>query len=171
VTILRLTRDEAWRQVTEGDAGTPERLAGWRSVRPLDDPGGLLRRLRARARRPPRGLFREAARQGFLAAYEDLGKLRNAVEARDRDEAREMAIWFTGGAMLILFSLNDFVPSTDRRLGIDVRRFGRLGSMIRALRYRDLPLRRTSDLAESIWRGLLVQAARRGVDLPPARGR
>jgi len=37
---------------------------------------------------------REAARRGFFGTYEDYGKLLNALEARDADEGREMAIWF-----------------------------------------------------------------------------
>jgi kanamycin nucleotidyltransferase len=165
VTLLRLTRHEARRQVTKGDAGTPERLAGWRPVRALYDPTGFLGRLRARAQRPSKELFREAVREGLLGTYEDLGKLRNAFEAGDPEEAREMAIWFTGGALSILFCLERFVPTTDRRLFIEAKRFGAIGLAIRRLRYEDLPIQRMSVLTESTWKGLRERAARQGVEL------
>jgi len=94
VSLLQLTRDEAAKEVRGYSWNLPEALSGWRSVQELYDPSGLLRRLRDRSLRPRAHQFREAARRGFFGTYEDYGKLLNALEARDADEGREMAIWF-----------------------------------------------------------------------------
>lgn len=132
-------------------------------MRPLYDPRGLLRSLRARSRRPTPAQFREAARRALLETYEDLGKLRNAVAAGDAAEAREMAIWFTGGAMGLLFDLEGHVLRTGRRAFIDVRQFAPVGEMMCDLRYRGHSLAAASRLAESIWADLLLRARRRGI--------
>src|SRR3989475_5360484 len=103
-------------------------------MRPLYDPSGLLSRLKKKAKHPSREQFRQAARRAFLETYEDLGKLRNAVDANDADEAREMAIWYSGGAMGLLFDLNCHVLRTGRRAFIEIRRYGAVGDAIRRLR-------------------------------------
>src|SRR2546425_10942269 len=94
VTILQQTPEESREEAIGPHPGLNVSLGGWRSLRPLYDPSGLLTRLRAQARRPASRSFRQAARLHFLEAYEDLGKLWDAIESGDGDEAREMAIWF-----------------------------------------------------------------------------
>jgi len=165
VTYLPLTPDEARAEVLGAEPDLSGRLGGWRSLRPLHDPHGLLRRLRARAHRPPMSQFREAARRGLLGAYEDLGKLRNAAEAKDPDEMREMAIWFSGAAADILFCLERFVPLIHRREFVDVRRFGRTGRSICALRYENVSIAQRRKLAESVWNSLTRKATRQGIDV------
>lgn len=165
VTYLRLTPDEARAEVYGGEPDLSGRLAGWRSLRPLHDPDGFLRRLRARAGRPPISQLQEAARRGLLGAYEDLGKLRNAAEANDPDETREMAIWFSGASVDILFCLERFIPSVHRREFVDVGRFGRTGRSIRALRYGNPSIGQQRRLAESVWKSLTRKAKRQGIDL------
>src|SRR3972149_2345855 len=87
------TREEARADAVTPRSSLPEALSGWRSMRPLYDPSGFLRALRTRALRTPASRFRESAREGFLQAYEDLGKLRTAGHSRDREGWREVAIW------------------------------------------------------------------------------
>lgn len=165
VTYLRLTPDEARAEVYSAEPDLSGRLEGWRSLRPLYDPDGFLRRLRARARRPPMSQFREAAHRGLLGAYEDLGKLRNAAEAKDSDEMREMAILFSGTAADALFSLERFVSPIHRREFVDVRRFGRTGRSICALRYGNVSIAQRWKLAESVWKSLTRRARRQGIDV------
>ena len=170
VTYLRLTPQDARREVTEPSLEMFGRLAGWRSLRPMFDPSGSLRRVRALARRdPPQKQFDEAARLGLLGLYEDVGKFRNAMETRDRSreqEIRDMAMWFAGEAMGILYALRRHVPTDHRREFADLRRFGPLGRDIRRLRYDDLGLRGSSQLVEGIWTRLLAAARRRKIRLP-----
>lgn len=167
VTVLQQTPDEARTEVTGFRADIIDALGGWRSLRPLYDPLGLLRKLRAHARRPPARQFHAAAQRAFLEAYEDLGKLRNAIEARDADEAREMAIWFSGAAMGLLFDMERHVLTTGRRAFIEVRRYGRLGDAIRRLRYEMLSLADTQRLSEYVWETLGGRAAAKGISVPP----
>ena len=157
------TREEARADATRPRSSLPEALSGWRSMRPLYDPSGFLRALRTRALRTPASRFRESAREGFLQAYEDLGKLRNAAHSRDREESREMAIWYTGGAMAILFCLERHVPSTDRRVFAELRGLGTLGRRICELRYGSFSPRETARRADRIWGALRAQAARQGI--------
>src|SRR2546427_1992817 len=117
-------------------------------MRPLYDPSGLLSRLKKKAKHPSREQFRQAARRAFLETYEDLGKLRNAVDANDADEAREMAIWYSGGAMGLLFDLNCHVLRTGRRAFIEIRRYGAVGDAIRRLREETLSPPENLPLAE-----------------------
>ncbi len=169
VTILQHTPAEARGEVLGARADLNDALGGWRSMRPLYDPTGLLRSLKARSRRPTRAQFRKAARQALLATYEDLGKLRDAAAAGDVEEVREMAIWFTGGAMGTLFDLEGHVLRTGRRAFIEARRFGGVGQAIWDLRYHDHPAATSVRLAEAIWATLLRKARRRGVrtdDIP-----
>ncbi len=169
VTLLQCTPAEARDEVCGSRADLNAALAGWRSMRPLYDPRRLLRDLRARAARPSRRQFRSAARRALLETYEDLGKLRNAVAAGDPDEAREMAVWFTGGAMGALFDLDEHILATGRQAFSELRRWGPIGRDIRALRYDSHPLPEALRLAEGIWSSLLRRAARAGVpadDLP-----
>lgn len=99
VTILQHTPEEAQREVMGPHPGMSDALGGWRSMHPLYDPSRVLTRLRAQARRPAGRTFREAACLHFVETYEDLGKLWDAIESGGRDEAREMAIWFSSAAM------------------------------------------------------------------------
>ena len=167
VTVLQQTPAEARDEVTGSRPGMNDALGGWGSMRPLFDPSGLLRRLRDRARRPTARQFRGAARFHFLEAYEDLGKLWNAIEARDADEARETAIWFSGAAMGTLFDMEAHILKTGRRAFIEIQRYGKLGEAIRRLRYDALSLRETRRLSEFVWTGLLARAAAQGIHLPP----
>jgi len=166
VTFLQLTPDEAREEVLGTRADLGEALGGWRSLRILDDPGRLLARLRRHAHRPSPERFREAARLGLLETYEDYGKLRNAVASGDRDEMREMAIWFTGAAHRVVFDLAREVLSTGRRAFIELKRHGALGRDIRALRYGPHTSAETVRLADRIWKGLLARARRQGIPLP-----
>ncbi len=143
-----------------------EKLGGWRSMRPLRDPTGLLTRLEARARRPTAAQFRGAARKDLLDAYEDYGKVLNAVAAGDAEDAREMSLWFTGAAGGALLDIDGRVIGTDHEIASEVRRCGGIGRDILRLRYRTLSLRETGRLARRIWAGLLRRAARRRVRLP-----
>src|SRR5206468_10578757 len=59
-------------------SGLNDALGGWRSLRPIYDPSGLLRRLRDEARGPNVRAFQKSAQLHFLEAFEDLGKLWNA---------------------------------------------------------------------------------------------
>lgn len=169
VTILQHTPSEARSEVLGTGADLNDSLGGWRSMQALYDPTHLLRSLRARAHRPSRTQFLAAARRALLETYEDLGKLRNAISVGDLDEAREMAIWFSGGAMGALFDMEGHVLPTGRRAFIELRRWGRLGQQIRSLRYESHSLSETSRLAESAWASLRRRARRRSVpveDLP-----
>lgn len=163
VTILQRTPEEARQEVVGGHPGLSEALSGWRSMRALYDPRGLLASLRARSRRPTASQFREAARRALLDTYEDLGKLRDAVAAGDVAEAREMAIWFTGGAMALLFDLKGHVLQTGRLAFIEARRLAPVGGSICDLRYRGHSLAATSCLAESIWADLSRKAHHQGI--------
>ncbi len=158
ITVLQCTPEEARSEVTGTRSDLNAVLGGWRAMSPVYDPTRLLRTLRSRAERPPAAQFVAAARRALLETYEDLGKLRNAVASRDRDEAREMAIWFTNGAMGALFDLEGYVLTTGRRAFVALRRWGRLGRDIRSLRYESHPLSETSLLAERIWNDLLERA-------------
>jgi predicted nucleotidyltransferase len=166
VTILQHTPAEAREEVMGSRPDLNDALGGWRSLRPLYDPHGLLADLKRRARRPSRSQFSEAARQALLETFEDLGKLRNAIRAGDRDEAREMAIWFTGGAMGVLNNLDARVLETGRRAFIELRGHGDVDRAIRRLRYETLSLPDTEALAERVWRDLLSRAERQGIPTP-----
>src|SRR5947208_2316353 len=97
----------------------------------------------------------------------DVGKLWNAIEAGDADEAREMAIWFSGAAAGALLDLHDHVLKTGRRAIVEASRFGKAGRAVRRLRYDELSLAQMQDLSEVIWTGLLARAAAQGIHLPP----
>ena len=166
VTMLQETPAQARDEVTEGRSDMNDALSGWRSLRPLYDPSGLLADLRRRAMRPPSSQFREATRRALLETYEDLGKLRNAISARDRSEAREMAVWFSGGAMAVLHDLDGRVLQTGRRAFIELRGHGEVDRAVRRLRYNTLSLRETARLAEFVWRDLLSRAKRQRIPTP-----
>ncbi len=166
VTVLQQTPEEAQAEVTGSHSGLNAALGGWTSIRPLYDPTRLLARLKERAAKPSSQQFRIAAQRHFLEAYEDLGKLWNAIEADDPDEAREMTIWFSDAAMGVLFDVEGLVLPTGRRAFIELRRYGSLGEMIRRLRYETLPLPETLELSERVWAGLLRRASRADIALP-----
>lgn len=166
VTVLQMTREEAEDEVLGSRSDMEEALGGWRSLRPLYDPAGLLRRLKAHAMRPAASRFRKAARSALLEAYEDYGKLLNAIDAGDRDEMREMAIWFTSAAHMVVFDLAREVLTTGRRAYVELKKHGTLGRDIRSLRYNRHTSAETLRLANRIWNGLLAQARRQGISLP-----
>ncbi len=163
VTFNEMTAAAAWAEVSGASPRLPEILSGWRAMRPLYDPRGVLRRCMARARRVPRSQFRRAAREGLFETYEDLGKVRDAVDSRDRAKAREMAIWFTGGAAQVLCLLRRHAIPTGEELFVEVRRLGRTGVEIAELRYANLSIARSSHLAETIWASLLHEARRQRI--------
>ncbi len=167
LTVLQQTPDEAEADVTGTRGDLNSVLGGWTSLRPLYDPGGLLVRLRAKARRPRARQFREAARWVVFEAYEDVGKLWNATEARDPDEAREMAIWFTGAASGAVLDMDARILKTGRQAFVEMRRYGKLGTAIRHLRYDSLTLAELNRLSEFVWGGLLDLADEKGISLPP----
>ena len=166
-TILQQTAEEAKSEVTGSRPDLNAVLGGWTALKPLYDPTRLLRRLIARARRTPPRQFREAAYWACLEVYEDVGKLWNAIEAGDADEAREMAIWFSGAAAGALLDLHAHVLKTGRRAIVEASRFGKAGRAVRRLRYDELSLAQMQDLSEVIWTGLLARAAAQGIHLPP----
>jgi len=166
VTVLQQTPAEARAEVIGSRADLNDALGGWQSMRPLYDPFGLLGRLKKKAKHPTREQFRRAALRAILETYEDLGKLRNALDANDGAEAREMAIWYSGGAMGILLDLNGHVLRTGRRAFIEIRRYGAVGDAIRRLRYETLSPPETRRLAEFIWAELLTRAREQGISLP-----
>lgn len=169
VTLSQRTLEEASRDVAGANPNLPEILSGWRSMRPLYDPSAALRRLIARGHRVPASQFRRSARAGLLATYEDLGKLRDAVEARDAERMREMAIWLTGGAASILLCLEQHPVPTGQELFVEVRRIGPTGRAIARLRYGNLSIAETSRLAESIWSVLQRSAKRQGIRVDDIR--
>ncbi len=166
VSLLQMTREEAADEVGGYGWNLPEALSGWRSVQALYDPRGLLRRLRDRSWRPSAQQFREAARRGFFGTYEDYGKLLNALEAGDAEEAREMAVWFTEGAAMILLCLERHVVSTGRRVFAELPNQRGPGKAIRRLRYETLSLDETTRLARSVWTSLLRRARAQRIALP-----
>jgi kanamycin nucleotidyltransferase len=166
VTVLQVTPAEARREVTGPGPWLNDALAGWRSTVPLHDPTRLLARLRARARRPTAAQFRESAQGALLGAYEDYGKLLNAIAAGEREEAREMALWFAGGAMGFVLDVEGHVLETGRRAFIEVRRHGALGRAIVALRYEPLPLKEMKRVAEWTWEEMVRRARKKSVVVP-----
>ena len=136
-------------------------------MRPLHDPSGLLRRLKSQAQRPSVKAFRKSAQIHFFETFEDLGKLWNAIAAGDREEAVEMAIWFSGAAMGTLFDLDGHVLMTGRQAFVELRRYGKVGAAIRRLRYASPSVREMQRLSEFIWGRLLDRAKTRGLRLPP----
>jgi kanamycin nucleotidyltransferase len=166
VTVLQQTPEEARAEVVGPHPCLNEALGGWISLHPLYDPSRLLNRLRSHAQRPNARQFRDSAKLDFLGTYEDLGKLWNAIEAGDAEEAREMAIWFSGGAINTLFDLEGQPLKTGRRAFVEVRRYGTLGAAIRRLRYDALSSSEAQRLSEFVWGDLLDRAAAKGVRLP-----
>ena len=166
VTYHHLTVEEAREEVTGSGPWLNDTLGGWSSVWPVHDPTGILRRLKQRAAKARANQFDGSARRDLLETYEDLGKLRNAIADGDKEEAREMALWFTGAAAGSLLDLERHVTRTGRRMFIEARRYGSVGRVIWGLRYEELPLPRMSALAERIWRGLLAKARDRRLRIP-----
>ncbi len=160
VTFNEMTPADAWEEVSGTRLELAEILGGWRGMRALYDPAGLLQRCATRAKRVPRSQFRRAAREGLFAVYEDLGKVRDAAEAGDRRKLREMAIWFTGGAAALLCLLERHPLLTGKELFIEVRELGPTGLDIVALRYGNPSVVESSRLVEAIW-GALRRKARR----------
>jgi hypothetical protein len=169
VSMSVMAPDEARGEVTGSNPSLPEILSGWRSMRPLYDPKGVMRRLVERAHRVPAAQWRRCAREGMLAAYEDLGKLRNAAEAGDVAKVREMAIWFTGGAAEVLLCLEQEAVPEGRELFVEVVGIGAVGKEIGRLRYLNLGVREAARAAERIWIELRRKARRQRIresDLP-----
>jgi len=166
VSLLVETPAEARSEVYGFPWNLPEALSGWRSMRPLDDPTGFLRRLRARARRPTPRQFRETAKLDLLSTFEDYGKLRNALEAGDAAEAREMAIWFTAGAVMVDLCLKRHVLRTGRHSFIEAKSSGDTGALIFRLRYESNSIREMSRLASTIWSDLVARGRREGIRFP-----
>ena len=171
VTVLQETPQEARAEVTGTRPGLNDALGGWRSMQALYDPSGLLRDLTDRARRPTREQFREAAHQHLIETYEDRGKVLNAVASGDLDEAREMAIWYSGAAMGALFDTEGHVLRTGRRAFIEIGRYGALGRDLRRLRYEALSLSEILRLTERTWARLLYRARVNRVPIPEFVGR
>lgn len=165
VTFNEMTPAEAWDEVSGAHPGLAEILSGWRAMRPLHDPSGVLRRCIVRARHVPPSQFRRAAREGLFDTYEDLGKIRDAADARDRAKLREMAIWYTGGAASLLCALSRHPIPTGEELFVEVRRLGRTGGDILTLRYGNLGISEASRLSEAIWTSLRRKARRQGISV------
>ncbi len=101
----------------------------------------------------------------MLETLEDLGKLRNALQARDLEDAMEMRVWFTGGAFMALACLLEFVPVTGRTLHQETRRLSPLGDDIWRLRFGTLGMEEARSLTEHVWNSLLALGERKGVDV------
>src|SRR2546430_8486073 len=125
----------------------------------------------SRARCPTGSQSREAARRALIETYEDLGKVRNAVDVGDEEEAREMAVWYAGAAAGALLDLHRHVLRTGRRAFIEIRRYGAVGEAIRRLRHETLSLVETRRLPEASWAHLPALARRGGVPPPQLAGR
>jgi kanamycin nucleotidyltransferase len=162
VTVHQLTPAEARDEVREGP-WLNDALGGWRSTRALHDPTQLIARLRRLARRPTPAQFRRSAARALIETFEDYGKLRNAIAAGDLAEAREMALWFTGGAMGSLLDMEGHVLRTGRRGFIEARRHRDLGERIWRLRYEARTMAEIAALSEEVWTNLLRRARRRGI--------
>ncbi len=160
VTFNEMTPEGAWDEVSGASPKLAEILSGWRAMRPLYDPAGALLRCIDRAARVPPAQFRRAAREGLFETYEDLGKILDAVDSRDRVKLREMAIWFTGGAAQVLCLLEPHAIPTGEELFVEVQRLGRTGRDIAALRYGNPSVAESSRLAETIWASLRREARR-----------
>ena len=161
------TPAEAREEVTGSGPWLCEKLGGWRSMKPLYDPRRVLANLIAKARRPAPSQFRRSAREDLIATYEDYGKVLNAAEAGDADDAREMSLWFTGGAGGALLDIGGRAIRTDHQMTAEVRRCGALGRDMLRLRYTTWSPKETGRLARRIWKGLVQRAIDRGVRLPP----
>jgi len=170
ITILQQTPEQARAEVLGARPDLNAALGGWRSLKPLYDPSRLLRALMKRANHPTAAQFREAARRALLETYEDLGKVRNAVAAEDEEEAREMAIWYSGAAAGALLDLHRHVLGTGRRAFVAIRQYGAVGEAIRRLRHETLSLEETRRLAEASWADLLALARRKHIRLPTFAG-
>ncbi len=175
VTLLVESPAEARDEVSKPRPDVCDVLAGWQSMRSLYDPLRLVATLRRKARLPSRELFRESARDALYGAAEDLGKLRNALEAGDANDAREMAIWFSGAVVCALLSLCRIVV-TGRRAFAASRTVGPEGEALWRLRYREVVPGRMRPLADLVWSRLLDRAERDGIDVrhlrslaPPGR--
>jgi predicted nucleotidyltransferase len=165
VTVLQLTPAQAREEVTEGPwLNGP--LSGWRDARAVYDPVGLIRRVRALASHPTAARFQESARRDLIETFEDYGKIRNAIAAEDVEEAREMALWFSGAAAGTLLDVERRVPRVHRRYFMEARRIGLVGKAIWRLRYDARTLAEMGRLSEDIWAGLLARARKRGVRVP-----
>jgi len=170
LTILQQTPQEARAEVTGSRGDLNVALGGWRSLRPLYDPTGILRDLMKRAKHPTEMQFREAARRALIETYEDLGKVRNAVDVGDEEEARAMAIWYSGAPAGALLDLHHHVLRTGRRWFIEIRRYGAVGESIRRLRHESLSLAETRRVTEASWADLLALASRKRFRLPKFAG-
>ncbi len=164
VTVHQVTPAEARQEVLEG-AWLNGPLAGWRETRAVYDPTGLIARVRSLAFRPSASRFRASARRDLIETFEDIGKVRNAVTAGDLDEAREMALWFSGSAFGCLLDIEGYVPRIHRRAFIDAGRRGRLGKDIWRLRYDARTLTEIGRLSEVVWAGLVARARTRGISI------
>ncbi len=163
VTFNEMTVAEAWDEVSGAHLALAEIVSGWRAMRPLYDPSGVLRRCIARARRIPRPQFVRAAREGLYDVYEDLSKVRDAIESRDAPKLREMAIWYTGGAAALLCILKEHPIPTGEDLLIEAQRLGPTGRDLAALRYENLSAAAAARLTERTWASLRRMARRRGI--------
>jgi len=166
VTFHQLTTAGAREEATGCGPWLNGPLAGWRETRALDDPTRLIARLRARAWRPRASQFRESARRDLLELFERYGKVRNAIAARDFEEARETAAYFTDGAAGTLLDLEARIPAPHRRYFIAVARLGSLGASIWRLRYEAPTLSAIAHLTEQVWTALLEKARKQGIRIP-----
>jgi len=166
VTFHQQTPAEAREEVMGSGPWLNGPLAGWRDTLALDDPRHFISRLRGHARRPKASQWRESSKRDLIALFEDYGKVRNAIDARDLREAREMAMWFADPAAGTLCDLKGMVPRPHRRYFIEVARQGSLGAAIWRLRYDARILTEIEQLTEQIWYGLLENARRQGIRVP-----
>lgn len=169
VSGLQMTREEAERSVTTPNLDLPEILSGWRSVLPIHDPDGILARLKEEAGSVPMELFRKSSRLALLTTVEDLGKLRDALEAGRLDEAREMSIWYTGSAITALANILGHVPRSGKTLAQDVRRLSPIGEDLWRLRTQPVEAETMRRLAEGTWAAILRAAEESGITVEDLR--
>lgn len=154
-----------WRTPAEAeeDISTPNDwlvglLSGWRSLKILYDPQGAFERHAEKAREASPELFARSARVSLARSLGLLRMLRGAL-ASGKEEAAEVALWFTGGAAGALACLLGHVPRSGKTLFAELAAISPLGQRIHRLRYGWAVVEDPGAQAEEIWEALLGLAA------------
>lgn len=158
-----------WRTPAEAeeDISTPNDwlvglLSGWRTLKIFYDPTGAFERLAEKAREASPELFARSARMSLTRSLGLLRMLRGAL-ASGREEAAEVALWFTGGAAGALACLLRHVPRSGKTLFAELAALSPLGQKIEQLRYGRPAVEDPGALAEEIWEALRRLAAESGI--------
>lgn len=162
VSYTRRTPEEAEEDISTPNDWLVGRLSGWWSLKILYDPTGAFERLANRARRTPPEVFSRSARMSLLRSLGLLRMLRGAL-ASGKEEAAEVALWFTGGTAGALACLLPHVPRSGKTLFAELAALSPLGQQIKQLRYNRPMVEDPGALAEEIWADLLRLAAESGI--------